>query len=212
MQRKRKHNSVVSNAFGSYLVEVLNDLHLHFDDVSVIFPDRLQAWPYRWEPDLTFLWSPVVDGERVLLRYHMMEPKDFGSPFSRVIAPKIEFSEPNLWNKSLFYRNSVPHTYPVDARKLDRFSITHDGENIIHKYPWIQVCWHYPYYNNECYKSWSDWLDKEWGYEERLGLTFEESCDWVRAYIGWRELGEWQYGGIQHIPDLERIAYDRKRR
>lgn len=193
----------------NYFVSVLESLRAQFDGVGVLFPDDLQCWPYGVKPDVTFTWAPIIDGEKVLLRIHLTLPGNFGSPLSKIYAPKVEFTEPNLRGKSLLYRNSIPHTFPVDSRKLDRFSVLHQGENVITSYPWVRVCWHFPGPSGPSH-PWSGWVNREWNYSERLNLVLEESVDWVRGYIAWRELGEWFYGGINHKPDYERIQYDRE--
>ena len=190
-----------------YLRTQLRHLRDEFLGVDIISPSELKSWPFNWRPDCTFIWSPKVDGETVLLRAHLQFPPDFGTPFSKVISPCVEFTDRHLMNKSLLYRNAIPHTFPVDARRLQNppFRITPNTE--IYSYPWVHVCWHYPGIGHG---EWNSWLDLEWDYKEGLVPVFETCCEWARSYLGWRELGEWLHGGVGHKPNIERIAHDRK--
>jgi len=177
-----------------YALNLLTQLREAYEGVYVLFPDDLGVTPYT-KPYISYIWDPVVDGERFLLRFHLFLPDDFGSPFCKIKAPVVEFWHASIHKKSWAYKNSIPHTYAVDAA----------GRNNLEQYPWVTVCWHYP---GDTADAWKNWINIEWSYEEGLNPAFEAVCEWLRAYLGWLEFGKWFYGGIRHKPDRERIKKD----
>ncbi len=132
-------------ANSAYILMQKKLLEREFDRIEVISPSRLGRLPTQEKPDVTFVWSPVVDGENFLLRGHLKLPPFFGSPLAMVIAPWVEFSEMGLNSKSLLYRNSIPHTYPINVLRISDSILNRDLflEEELKQYPWVKICWHF---------------------------------------------------------------------